>query len=127
MADVELTRDERTALSVLAFLFFRMGMDDRAMRVYEALGELSEAGTPDRRFACAGIAAVAVEQGDGRTALAALKEAMAGGALSTRDAQLHLLKARALWLLDRKEEAEAARDEYLFLAGASAGASEAGR
>ena len=77
MADVELTKDERTALSVLAFLFFRMGMDDRARRVYEALAELSEPGTGDRRFAKAGVAAVAVESGDGEGALAALREAMA--------------------------------------------------
>ena len=112
MADVELTKDERTALSVLAFLFFRMGMDDRARRVYEALAELSKPGTGDRRFAKAGIAAVAVEG-----ALAALREAMAGGALSTKDASLYLLKARALWLLDRKTEAESARDQFLYLTG----------
>ena len=117
MADVELTQDERTALSVLAFLFFRMGMDDRARRVYEALAELSEPGTGDRRFAKAGVAAVAVESGDGEGALAALREAMAGGALSTKDASLYLLKARALWLLDRKTEAQSARDQFLYLTG----------
>lgn len=117
MADVELTKDERTALSVLAFLFFRMGMDDRARRVYEALAELSEPGTGDRRFAKAGVAAVAVESGDGEGALAALREAMAGGALSTKDASLYLLKARALWLLDRKTEAQSARDQFLYLTG----------
>lgn len=117
MADVELTKDERTALSVLAFLFFRMGMDDRARRVYEALAELSKPGTGDRRFAKAGIAAVAVESGDGEGALAALREAMAGGALSTKDASLYLLKARALWLLDRKTEAESVRDQFLYLTG----------
>lgn len=117
MADVELTKDERTALSVLAFLFFRMGMDDRARRVYEALAELSEPGTGDRRFAKAGVAAVAVESGDGEGALAALREAMAGSALSTKDASLYLLKARALWLLDRKTEAASARDQFLYLTG----------
>lgn len=117
MADIELTKDERTALSVLAFLFFRMGMDERARRVYEALAELSEPGTGDRRFAKAGVAAVAVESGDGEGALAALREAMAGGALSTKDASLYLLKARALWLLDRKTEAASARDQFLYLTG----------
>ena len=102
---------------MLAFLFFRMGMDDRARRVYEALAELSEPGTGDRRFAKAGVAAVAVESGDGEGALAALREAMAGGALSTKDASLYLLKARALWLLDRKAEAQSARDQFLYLTG----------
>ena len=73
MADVELTKDERTALSVLAFLFFRMGMDERARRVYEALAELSEPGTGDRRFAKAGVAAVAVESGDGEGGQAGIR------------------------------------------------------
>ena len=120
MADVELTRDEKTTLSVLAFLFFRMGMEERALRVYEALAELSEPGSPDRRFARAGAAAVSVEAGNGEAALAALREAMKGSALSTKDASLYLLKARALWLLGRREEAQAARDEYLYLSGAHA-------
>lgn len=117
MANVDLTQDERTALSVLAFLFFRMGMDNRARRVYEAMAELSEPGSSDRRFAMAGVAAVSVESGDGEAALAALREAMANGALSTKEASLYLLKARALWLLDRKTEAEAARDRFLYLTG----------
>lgn len=30
-----LTSDEKTTLSVLAFLFFRMGMDEKALRVYD--------------------------------------------------------------------------------------------
>ena len=42
---------------------------------------------------------------------------MAGGALSTKDASLYLLKARALWLLDRKTEAESVRDQFLYLTG----------
>lgn len=114
-----LTPDEKTALSVLAFLFFRMGMDEKALRVYEALSELSEAGSADRRFAKAGEAALLIESGQGEAALAALREALpvSAGAVSTKDAGLLLLKARALWLADRKAEAEAVRDEYLHLAG----------
>lgn len=112
-----LTPDEKTTLSVLAFLFFRMGMDDKALRVYEALSELSEPGSADRRFARAGEAALLIEAGHGEAALAALREALPTSAavLSTKDAGLLLLKARALWLADRKAEAEVVRDEYLHL------------
>ena len=101
----QISTEERKTLSVLAFLFFRMGMEERAKRVYAALAELSEPGSSDYRFAMSGLAAVAVEMGDGQEALAHVKEAMKGAPLSSREVTLHLLKAQALWLQDRKEEA----------------------
>lgn len=119
MANEEITRDERKALSVLAFLLFRMGQEERARRIYEGIAELSEPGSADWRLARAGEAAVAVETGNGTAALAALRDAMKGAPLSTREAPLWLLKARALWLQERREEAIAARDEFLYLRGKS--------
>ena len=113
----QISTEERKTLSVLAFLFFRLGREDRAKRVYAALAELSEPGSSDYRFAMSGLAAVAVELGDGQEALAHVKEAMKGAPLSSREVTLHLLKAQALWLQDRKEEAQVARDEYLYLSG----------
>lgn len=112
-----LTEDEKKTLSVLAFLFFRMGMEDRARRFYETIAELSTPGTPDFRFAKAGLAAAALEAGDAETALREVREALAGGPLSTRDATLHWLRSRALWALGRKEEARAARETFLSLRG----------
>ena len=112
-----LTEDEQKTLSVLAFLFFRMGMEDRARRFYETIAELSTPGTPDFRFAKAGLAAAALEAGDAETALREVREALAGGPLSTRDATLHWLRSRALWALGRKEEARAARETFLSMRG----------
>lgn len=112
-----LTEDEKKTLSVLAFLFFRMGMEDRARRFYETIAELSTPGTPDFRFAKAGLAAAALEAGDAETALREVREALAGGPLSTRDAMLHWLRSRALWALGRKEEARAARETFLSMRG----------
>ena len=66
-----LTEDEKKTLSVLAFLFFRLGMEERARRFYETIAELSAPGTPDFRFAKAGLAAAALEAGDAETAVAA--------------------------------------------------------
>ena len=103
-----LTEDEKKTLSVLAFLFFRMGMEDRARRFYETIAELSTPGTPDFRFAKAGLAAAALE----------------AGPLSTRDATLHWLRSRALWALGRKEEARAARETFLSMRGAPARAED---
>ena len=112
-----LTEDEKKTLSVLAFLFLRMGMEDRARRFYETIAELSTPGTPDFRFAKAGLAAAALEAGDAETALREVREALAGGPLSTRDATLHWLRSRALWALGRKEEARAARETFLSMRG----------
>lgn len=112
-----LTEDEKKTLSVLAFLFFRMGMEDRARRFYETIAELSTPGTPDFRFAKAGLAAAALEAGDAETALREVREALAGGPFSTRDATLHWLRSRALWALGRKEEARAARETFLSMRG----------
>lgn len=112
-----LTEDEKKTLSVLAFLFFRLGMEDRARRFYETIAELSAPGTPDFRFAKAGLAAAALEAGDAETALREVREALAGGPLSSRDATLHWLRSRALWALGRKEEARAARETFLSMRG----------
>lgn len=110
-----LTEDEKKTLSVLAFLFFRLGMEERARRFYETIAELSAPGTPDFRFAKAGLAAAALEAGDAETALKEVREALAGGPLSSRDATLHWLKSRALWALGRKVEARAARETFLSM------------
>ncbi len=52
-----------------------------------------------------------------KKALQLLHRVMDGQTLSTRHAALHLLRARALWQQGRKDEARAAVNEYLYLAG----------
>lgn len=117
MIDTPLTDNEKKTLSVLAFLFFRMGMEERARRFYEVLAELSSEGSSDRRFALAGLAAVSLESGDAESALRNIREAISMGPISTRDATMYLLLSRSLWALDRKDEALVARDEFLRLRG----------
>ena len=51
----------------------------------------------------------------GGRALEYLRAAMEGTALSSKSAALLLMKAQALWLEGRITEAQAARDEFLFL------------
>ena len=103
-------------------MMLRMGQQDRAGRIYAALAALAPQNAPDR-LALAGLAAVAISAGDGAGALEALRSAMSGAALSSRQAVLHLMKAQAFWLEGRKEEARASLDEYLFLAGGGKSAS----
>jgi len=110
-----LSTDQRRVLHVLGFMLFRMGLDERAGRVYAALAATEREDAPDRK-AHAALAAVAIRRGDGEKALAELEKAMGGG-LSTRGAAMLLMKAQALWIAGRKSEARAAVDEYMYVAG----------
>ncbi len=111
-----LKESQRRTLHVLAYMMLRMGQNERAGRLYAALAHLAPEGNPDR-LALAGTAAVAIGEGNGAKALEALRGAMGGATLSSRKAVLHLMKAQALWLEGRREEARAALDEYFFLSG----------
>ena len=112
----ELNRSQRQSLHVLAYMLFRMGQEDRAWKIYSGLVSLAPTNKPDRQ-ALAGLAAIAIEKGKGAHALEFLRAAMEGAVLSSRHAALYFMKAQALWLEGRTAEAEAARDEFLFLKG----------
>lgn len=111
-----LKENQKKTLHVLAYMMLRMGQEERAGCIYAALAGLASREHPDR-LALAGMAAVAISEGRGAEALEHLRAAMSGAHLSSRQAVLHLMKAQAFWLEGRREEARAALDEYLFLAG----------
>lgn len=111
-----LTADQRKTLNVLGYLFLRMGRFDRAKRVFTALAALD----PDDAWAKRNLAAIDVREGDGASALRHLQASLGNEALSSRDAALHLLRAKALWLEGRKNEARRAVDEFAHLAGRKA-------
>jgi hypothetical protein len=117
-----LERQHRETLSVLGYLYLRMGELDRAGRLFAALLAVTGDAAPDHsaRLAHAGLAAVDVERGEAASALEHLHEAMAGQVLSSRSAALHLLRAKALWRQGRESEARQAGDMFVHLAGSSA-------
>ena len=113
-----LTHEQRLTLAVLGYLYFRMGRHAAAGRIFAAL----IAASPEKadrlsRQAHAALAATAIESGRGEAALRHLHAAMDGVILSSGDAPLHVLRARALWLLERRDEARDAVQNYMFLAG----------
>ncbi|WP_300778112.1 hypothetical protein [uncultured Bilophila sp.] len=112
-----LAQDQRATLSILGYLFYRMGRLDSAAKVFAALIALAPA---EARRACATLAAIEVERGRGQEALPLLRRVTEGRVLPSREAVLHLLRARALWQQERREEARAAVDDYLYLAGGRA-------
>ena len=119
-----MTSEQLTTLRVLAYLFFRMGHMERAGRVFAALAALAEPKRPDLQ-ANLGLAAVALEQGRGREALEHLRaimedEALKDRGLSSKEAVLYLMRAQALWMEGRREEAQGVVETYLHLMGDSA-------
>ena len=108
-----LTQEQRNTLSILGYLYYRMGRLDNAATVFAALDKLA----PEGMDAAATLAAIETDRGNAEKALQLLHRVMDGQTLSTRHAALHLLRARALWQQGRKDEARAAVNEYLYLAG----------
>ena len=108
-----LNPEQRSAFNVLGYLFLRMGQFERAGRVFSALAALD----PKDRWARRNLAAIAMHSGDGAAVLRHLQQALPQGPLSTGDAALHLIRAKALWLEGRKDEAKGAINEFLHLTG----------
>ena len=113
-----MTDEHLATLRVLAYLFFRMGHMERARRVFAALVALADPKHPDIQ-AITGLAAVALEQGRGKEALEHLRTVMEseGQALSSKQAVFYLMRAQALWMEGRREEAQSMVETYLHLMG----------
>ena len=90
-----LSGEQRRALLVLGYLFLRMGQFARAKKLFAAL--------------------LALEHGGG--ALEHIDRIVGAAPLSSRDAALHLLKARALWLTGRTDEAKNAVNAWIAAGG----------
>lgn len=103
----------RQALHVLGHLFLRMGRFAQARKLFAALVALDDG---DRQ-ARASLAAACLSLGEGAEALKHVDMAIAAGPLSTREAALHLIRARALALCGRGAEASAATEAWLAAGG----------
>ncbi len=90
-----LSGEQRRALLVLGYLFLRMGQFARAKKLFAALLAL----------------------GDGGVALEHIDRIVGAAPLPSRDAALHLLKARALWLTGRADEAKNAVNAWIAAGG----------
>ena len=110
-----LTQEQRSTLSILGYLYYRMGRLDNAATVFAALDRLAPEGMDAiSRRAAATLAAIETDRGNAEKALRLLHRAMDGQTLSTRHAALHLLRARALWQQGRKDEANREAEKRRF-------------
>ena len=115
-----LTQEQRTTLSVLGYLHYRMGRHASARRIYASLlAAWPKEAAPDALYiqASLALASIAVEDGRGEVALRYLQSLPEPTAV--REAPALLLRAQALWLLDRHDEARNAIQKYMFLLGSN--------
>ena len=111
-----LTQNQNKSLHVLGYLFLRMGLWDKAEHTFNTLIALRPKGNPCS-LSHAALAAIFLEKKDGENAMQHLHIAMKDLAISSKNATFHLMKAKALWLEERHDEAKLAIDEYLYIMG----------
>jgi len=117
-ATVGMTEDEQAFMCLLGYVFLQNARPDKAAVVLAALDALA----PGQPRALRALALAQLRSGKPERALGSLDRlAMAGGV----DAAFHLLRARALGALARREEAAAAMQTYVAMRGAADVASTA--
>ncbi len=112
-SDIPLTQNQRLALLMLGYLYLRMGLDKRAEKLFVALTALDENDGRARR----GLAAACLALGKGEAALEHVDRAIGSAPLPSRDAPLYLLRAKALWLIGRTDEAKNAVNAWTASGG----------
>lgn len=106
-----LTGNQMRSLQAYGYLLLRMGLFERAQRLFRALGALD----PDDRWVLRNLAYTSLLTGNPQAALDYLRRAIGQAPLPSDDAVLHLLKAQALWRLERKDEAQNSVNTYLAM------------
>ena len=108
-----LTRDETDSLFVLVRLYMQLGDMETARLILKNLEQVC----PQEHQVLKYLAAVELELGNPKKTLGHLAALFRGWEMSTREAALLLLKAKALWLENREEESRHAVEQYLSLTG----------
>lgn len=110
-----LTEEQQRTLHILGYLYLRMGHYERAKTLFAALEALDSSDLQTQRS----LAVINLELGDGEASLEHINRAIKEP-LSTRDAILYLVKAKALHLLGRENEAKVATEAWLAIGGQKA-------
>lgn len=106
--------DEQKSMQVLGYLFFRMGLYEKAERVLKALLAMTE-NNPEDKNVFAILAVIAILNKNGMSALEYLENVFDETMFTGKKVALYLIKAQALWLEQRNSEAKNMLDYYLCL------------
>lgn len=111
--DKNLNRNERDSIFYLVFLYMRIGKLKQAERILKNL----QTACPEEERTDKYLAAIALEQEDGKKALDHLAAVLDRSKIKTQDAPLLLMQAKAQWMLGKEEESHTTLNEYLTMAG----------
>lgn len=114
-----LTLEEQKTLHILGYLYFRMGFYEKAERLFTSVLILTQ-NMPYDKSIFALLASIAIEQKNGKKALEYLQNAFDGTRITGKKIIYYLLKAQALWLEQRYDEAKNILHEYLVIKGNNA-------
>lgn len=108
--------DEQKSLHILGYLYFRMGLYEKAERLLKALLVVTE-NNPHDRSVFALLASICILQKKGSPALEYLENVFDSNVLTGKKVIYYLLKAQALFLEERNDEAKNMWDMYLLYKG----------
>ncbi|MBI9091378.1 MAG: hypothetical protein JEZ12_19375 [Desulfobacterium sp.] len=109
----KLTQNERDSLFFLVYLYMRIGKTEDAQLILEGL----EKSCPEEERTGKYLAAIALDQEDGKKALGYLKPYLDRSEIKSQDAPLLLMQAKSLWILGQENESRNIISEYLIMAG----------
>lgn len=108
--------DEQKSLHILGYLYYRMSLYEKAEKILKSLLVMTENNPYDKSI-FALTASLAIMQKNGAQALEYLQNLFDGSVFVGRQACYYLLKAQALYLEGRRDEAKDTLDKYLLLKG----------
>ncbi len=106
-------KDNKSSLHVLAFLFLRMNLWDKAERAYKTLIAISPKDNIQPRLYLA-LAFIAIERNKARESLKYIHIALQNMEISSKTAVIYLLLAKALKMENREEESKNAIAQYSY-------------
>lgn len=111
-----LTLEEQKSLHILAYLYYRMGLYDKAEKLLKSLLIMTD-NAPYEKSIFALCATLGILQKNGAEALEYLQNIFDGSVFTGKKTVYYLLKAQALYLENRQDEAKDMLDMYLLLKG----------
>ncbi len=118
MTNINFGKAEYQALCALAFLYLRMGHNDKAKLIFLGLLELVK-NPSEFQWEYKNLAIIALHEKEYAKCLEYLREAIKEDSIKSSDAALYLVKAEALWHSSRENESKVALQQYYNMTASS--------
>lgn len=113
---MQITMEEQKTLHILGYLYYQMGDYEKAERIFSTILIMTHKKPYDKNIFGL-LAVIAISQQNGKKALEYLQNVFDETILSGKKSIYYFLKAKALWLEKRYDEAQNMLNEYLAIKG----------